>query len=269
MKLTNDIRKYASIIILVIALITFVLAVGESLIVSITVTPSEIDAGNSVVVYGNLSLNNGTPATNIDLKIYVDNVLLGLHNFTSNNLPLESSKVLKNSSTFAAGDNYQVNTLNNVIKLAKSSNNTWVFVNLTTLPTKRLYHTLTYDSIQKQFVLFGGQNYPIGYNDETWVYSASTGTWTQKSPGTSPSGRYQHASAYDSNMGVVVLFSGQGSTGFLSDTWWYNLSGNTWTDKTPGTSPYKRTGHKMVYDASNKITILFGGQLNDSYNAET
>ncbi len=65
--------------------------------------------------------------------------------------------------------------------------------------------------------------------------------------------------AYDSRMGMVILFGGAASTphGRLSDTWAWN--GTTWLPLHPPLSPPPRDSASMVYDAARGTIVLFGG----------
>jgi uncharacterized protein (TIGR03437 family) len=74
--------------------------------------------------------------------------------------------------------------------------------------------------------------------------------------------------AYDAAHGQVVLFGGDGSQDFnglpLNDTWVWD--GDTWTQKSPQTSPPARAAHAMAYDAAHSQVVLFGGSfLNDTW----
>ena len=60
----------------------------------------------------------------------------------------------------------------------------------------------------------------------TVTAAASTGSWTQVSPATSPSARYSEAMATDPS-GNAVLFGGNGATLALGDTWLWN--GTSWS----------------------------------------
>lgn len=83
--------------------------------------------------------------------------------------------------------------------------------------------------------------------------------WTENSPTPSPTTRFQHAMAYDSVRGVVVLFGGSQSGGgsLLDDTWEWN--GSAWTQRTPTVRPPARFQHAMSFDAARGVTVLFGG----------
>jgi N-acetylneuraminic acid mutarotase len=117
---------------------------------------------------------------------------------------------------------------------------------------------MAYNSVQEKTVLFGGNDGT--YNDETWLYDSSTNSWTQKFPLAKPAIRGMHAMAYDPDNDRVVLFGGyNGMSGYLADTWVYDVVSESWTQKFPGTSPAKRRSHAMVYDSFNNVFILFGG----------
>src|SRR5262249_41018110 len=67
--------------------------------------------------------------------------------------------------------------------------------------------------------------------------------------------RDQHAMAYDSTRGRVVLFGG--STG-TSETWEWD--GTSWTPRFIITiSPSPRIGHAMAFDSVSGRVVLFGG----------
>jgi uncharacterized protein (TIGR03437 family) len=89
--------------------------------------------------------------------------------------------------------------------------------------------------------------------------------WTQEAPKTSPSARQQHAMAYDSVHGQVVLFGGLDADGnALNDTWTWD--GSNWTQQSPQTSPSARFAHTMAYNSTYQQLVLFGG-TDASYNA--
>jgi galactose oxidase-like protein len=83
--------------------------------------------------------------------------------------------------------------------------------------------------------------------------------WTEQHPQTSPPARLNHAMAYDSVHGQVVLFGGQAYLNgtVLNDTWVWD--GSNWTQKTPQNSPPGRYSHAMAYDSSSGQVVLFGG----------
>ena len=105
-----------------------------------------------------------------------------------------------------------------------------------------------------QVLLFGGDDGSA--DDETWVYDLSEDTWTQKTPGTSPTARYYHAMAYIGG-DQVLLFGGLAGAS-SNQTWIYDLSENNWTLKSPTTSPSARYSHDIARIGGDQV-LLFGG----------
>ena len=96
----------------------------------------------------------------------------------------------------------------------------------------------------------------------------STSTWTQKLPGASPSARAGHTTTYDAARSQVVVFGGQGNSGYNNDTWTWD--GTIWTQKSPVSSPPARAWQSMAFDAARGQVVMFGGQngsgnLNDTW----
>src|SRR5262245_60344618 len=79
-------------------------------------------------------------------------------------------------------------------------------------------------------------------------------TWSDVEP-VPPSARYQHALAYDSRRGRVVMFGGAG-TGTLVETWEWD--GATWRHRDPHTTPPGRYQQGMAYDPERGVVVMFG-----------
>ena len=78
-----------------------------------------------------------------------------------------------------------------------------------TSPSARTGHALAYDSARGRVVLFGGFDSSGNVFSDTWEWDGDA--WTDVTPSganTSPSARNNHALAYDSARGRVVLFGG-------------------------------------------------------------
>ena len=90
------------------------------------------------------------------------------------------------------------------------------------------------------------------------------GTWTNQ-PRASPSARYGHAMA---SLGgdQVLLFGGYGGS-LNGDTWVYDFSANTWTNKAPAPAPSARYSHAIAYLGGDQV-LLFGGR-DGSYYGDT
>jgi N-acetylneuraminic acid mutarotase len=107
------------------------------------------------------------------------------------------------------------------------TDNTWTNMAPATSPSARSSHAMAYDSQNNLTVLFGGYGYnstgDLDYLNDTWVYSYTDNSWTNMTPATSPSARYGHAMAYDSQNNKVVLFGGYDAGTYDDETWVYTL----------------------------------------------
>jgi hypothetical protein len=118
---------------------------------------------------------------------------------------------------------------------------------------------MAYDDFNNVVVLFGG--YAGTYNGETWLYDVGNDTWTQKFPASSPSARWGHTMAYNSDNGLVYLFGGEDMGGFSAETWAYDVTvgpEGAWNFITD-TGPTPRYFSAMSYDQPNTAMILYGG----------
>jgi hypothetical protein len=152
------------------------------------------------------------------------------------------------------------------------TDNAWTNMNPTTYPNPRRLHTMVFDSRNNLTMMFGGITWSQYCRNDTWGYNYTTDTWTNLNPATSPSVRRSHAMVYNSVNDTMILFGGYNGTYltdiYLNDTWAYNYTLNTWTQRNPATSPSARMSYAMVYDIANNRIILFGG-YNGSYLGDT
>ena len=150
----------------------------------------------------------------------------------------------------------------------------WKWYNITPdkSPRGREMYYMSYDSDNKATILFGGYIYPDvepqDYLNDTWVlnYSNEDGwKWyeiiSDDSPVDSPSERYGHTMAYDSESKLTILFGGYGDVTNHNDTWVFNYTDQKWYNVTT-TGPSVRRWHSMAYDSKHDRTILFGGYYN-------
>jgi hypothetical protein len=141
----------------------------------------------------------------------------------------------------------------------------WAKLTPAVAPSARFQSALAFDAARARALLFGGFSAPYsgaGLSD-TWEWDGTN--WLQQTASTSPPGRGNHAIAFDSVRGRMVLFGGQptatGSylvTGPIGDTWEWD--GTTWTELNPAAGPSPRGGHAMVFDRTRARTLLFGGR---------
>ncbi|HYM39525.1 MAG TPA: kelch repeat-containing protein [Thermoplasmata archaeon] len=146
--------------------------------------------------------------------------------------------------------------------------NTWSNLTSASGPSYRLGHAVAYDSESDRIVMFAGMT-SIGRTNETWSYNLEANTWTKLDPATKPHARDYAAMAYDSASDRVILFGGYSADGYLADTWSYDLNTDTWTNLTPAIGPPARDYSAMAYDVRSDRLILFGGDTETGYAADT
>jgi len=129
----------------------------------------------------------------------------------------------------------------------------------------RVGHDMTYDSVRKRVVLFGGRNLvatkagPVAYYGDTWEWDGSR--WESKTPLHSPGPRYSHAMAWDPVRKRVLLYGGVGwvnqTSVMLSDTWEWD--GQDWTQLSPAKNLGPRCQSAMATDPVRNRIVLFSG----------
>ncbi len=152
---------------------------------------------------------------------------------------------------------YDTKTLFNDTWEYDLNSDTWIEKSPSTPPSIRFSHSMVYDSESDRIVLFGGATNTC--LSDTWEYDLNSDTWTRKSPSASPTARGWHGTAYDSESDRIVLFGGYNRSNYLNDTWEYDLNSDTWTCKSPLTSPSERWSAGMGYSNQGDKLVLFGG----------
>ncbi|MEO5717232.1 MAG: kelch repeat-containing protein [Chthoniobacterales bacterium] len=137
---------------------------------------------------------------------------------------------------------------------ADQSSLTWNALSPTTSPEARSYLAMTYDSVSKKVLLFGGFS-GSGYLNDTWTFDGTN--WTKVETAISPSARANAQMAYDRRTRKVVLFGGFNGRD-LGDTWLWDGATSSWTQATPLHSPKAVTGPMLFTDADGRVDE-FGG----------
>ncbi|MEM3413787.1 MAG: kelch repeat-containing protein, partial [Thermoplasmata archaeon] len=168
------------------------------------------------------------------------------------------------------GGRTSTNALNSETWVYYPRTNIWRNMNPVTAPSPRDSYAMAYDSLHHKLVLFGGRTSTNSCMSDTWVYDYGTNSWSSVYPSVSPPGRYGHEMVFDKKNGVFVMYGGVG-TGYthLSDTWVYDYSTNTWTQKLTSQNPGGIEEHALAYDENSGKCILFGGNTGTSLKAET
>lgn len=143
------------------------------------------------------------------------------------------------------------------------TNRTWTELHPPVSPIPRGDEMFVYDDRANAFVLFGGwyerPNETYVRLSDTWTFSLSMRTWTQRHPPASPSPRSDAEVAYDPEVDQVLLVGGFSGTGYLGDVWSYSLGNDTWSPRPSTLQPSPRSDGRMVYVPSQDRFILYGG----------
>jgi hypothetical protein len=116
-----------------------------------------------------------------------------------------------------------------------TGSNTWTLRGTGPI-TPRAYAGMAYDPVLDKHVLFGGAY--AGYLKDTWTYDYNTNMWTAADPHSTPSERYAHTMAYDSDSGRLLMFGGWNTGGYLNDLWQFSLR-SPWSGAATGTNGEK------------------------------
>jgi hypothetical protein len=111
-----------------------------------------------------------------------------------------------------------------------------------------------------------GSGISLAFGD-TWEWDSTNGSWTQHTPTTAPSARYDSALVWDSQRNRAVLFGGmqkdQAEANGIpqQDTWEWDPATSGWSLRTTtGQKPSARWGHGMAYDPGRGLMVLVGGK---------
>lgn len=121
-------------------------------------------------------------------------------------------------------------------------------------PAPRREAAMAFDSKRGVIVMFGGYDYVI-HSYVTWEFDGEAWNLAGLAEEDSPTGRSDHAMVFDEDLGLCIMFGGDGvdgSTWAYSGTEWYSVN-----EEADG--PGARWGHAMVYDSDRKVIVLFGG----------
>ncbi len=142
-----------------------------------------------------------------------------------------------------------------------------------TLPAGRYGHVSTYDPTSNRMTVFGGGlGLPAPCANDVWILTGANGrngtpNWIAVTPsGTPPVARIYSGGAYDPNTNSLIVFGGNNcSTGYFNDVWVLSDANGeagtpAWTQlSTSGTPPAARESGSVVYDPTNNILMMYGG----------
>ena len=151
-------------------------------------------------------------------------------------------------------------------------------------PSARFGHTAVFDSTNNRMVIFGGgtgTSTPGPCLNDVWLLQNANGVsatpaWTQQHPaGTVPGARFAPTAVYDATTNTMILFGGYDCTAnYLNDVWILNnangLGGTpTWTQlSVSGTVPSGREAATAVYDPTNNVMTVYGGDVGTAVDGD-
>ena len=154
-----------------------------------------------------------------------------------------------------------------------SGTTTWIQLTTTgSPPPSRYTHSAVYDLSNNRMIIFGGYD-GANWKNDVWVLNNANGlggtpTWTQLSPtGGPPHARAANSAVYDPNNNIMITFDGGAGGSSFNDVWVLtnaNGLGGTpaWSQLSiTGSSPTTRTAHTAIYDSTNNIMTIFGGNI--------
>ena len=188
--------------------------------------------------------------------------------WTNTTKPIKPTQLSSNPLTFDS-------TANRVILAAQGkltwetweyavTTDTWTRRTGSTPPQNRASHMLAYYPELSRTVMYGGADFLTVW-DETWEYDYSTDKWTNQTGntgGSSPGGLTGFGFAYRNAYADVMLWGGQSSSGYSTDTWryWYNAGLRYWIVVSTSGFPSARRDFSMAYDRGTTSTVVFGGK---------
>jgi hypothetical protein len=147
--------------------------------------------------------------------------------------------------------------------LAEATGQIWteLLPRTATSPSPRQNASAILDPVGNCLVVFGGRS-GTGNLNEVWAFQLDSLAWSNITPtsGPAPAPRFAHNCVYDPIGHTMVMWSGQGSSGFFNDVWTFDLAAHTWGQHSPsGALPVARYGTASVYDPVNRRLVAFAG----------
>ena len=125
-------------------------------------------------------------------------------------------------------------------------------------PPPREDHTWVITPDGATAYLFGGRDGGTVF-DDLWAYDMATDAWSEVTDaGPGPEPRFGHNAAWAEEIGLVV-FAGQGDSGFFNDLWAYDPVAGTWRALPgDGATPVSRYGSCAAIGPDGRLWISHG-----------
>ncbi len=151
-----------------------------------------------------------------------------------------------------------------VLDLSNPGSESWSQLTPTGGPSARHIAAAAFDANagSPRMLVHGGNDGT--QREDLWALSLSGApTWTQLTvaSGPTPPGRWGHGAVLDTAGNRLVIYCGLSTGGYLTDTWAYSLSANTWTDisQIAGTTPPGREVFGSGFVAGGTRAYMHGG----------
>ncbi len=139
------------------------------------------------------------------------------------------------------------------------TNDKWTQIFPSNAPSPRQYPGCAYDPVNQVVVLFGGLDGLGVWQTDTWLFDATTNQWTRVFPGGGNPRQLTYAPlTYDSTANKILTLARNPTTSAL-ETWAYDTTANTWTNRNPSASPTYRDLYAIAYGENGDRTLLFAG----------
>ncbi|MBK9385876.1 MAG: hypothetical protein IPN34_13785 [Planctomycetes bacterium] len=121
-------------------------------------------------------------------------------------------------------------------------------------PQERTRHAMAYDAARRRVVLYGGRSATAGSPVANDLWEWDGGSWTSRTTGNLPPGRFDAELAYDPRSSTLHLYGGEINVTRLDEHW--ELQGSQWTQRT--NPPGRRAGHRMLYVPNEGVCAVGG-----------
>lgn len=159
----------------------------------------------------------------------------------------------------------------------KQCDDTWIFdpksriwteMHPANQPPNMYGHSIVYDAVKQKALLVGGnivETPSAGYVETLWCYSFTENQWEEVAWASAnhPGPRYWQMADFATVNRYLFLFGGNGSSGFLADTWLIDTLLRTSQKIKTQKAPSPRVNAAIAYDSFNDLVILFGGFTED------
>jgi hypothetical protein len=138
----------------------------------------------------------------------------------------------------------------------------WFYVITNAPPAAREGHTMVYDPVNAQFLLFGGYT-GSAYLQDLYKFNPLNSQWTSLSPTGGPPGlRNAHAAGYSSVSGTMLIYGGYNGSARLNDVWEYNIGTNVWKQIVPTLNGMTgRSDTQYCYQTVSGALVIHGGWI--------